>query len=1167
MLLRGKGLATVGAWAVAALIAAPSAFAGDIISPAGPLTRIATTSTLGCFVQHDGAPAPAWIPGQFYGNVRDAPEYSECGTVLTVNGHSYGPKMTGYDPLVERTFTPVRSDPVIGDGTPESPFVLRTVVAAGDSGVTVEQIDSYVEGDDSYRSEVRLTNTSPVSRSVRLTRAGGCTFYFSFQAIFVGTVSPAGGITCAPGAFGGLGSQGERHVAGLEPETEGSSFYASLGADLWSAVQTGAPLPNTCAFWSCQSGQPVSKGATDTARVPAAAQAVFGTPAMALSWGANLNPTDSTSFALTSSFDSSTWGAVATADVAVSATPENVVLDEAVTYEVTAGWFDLFDTNGMTVSAVTARLPEGATYVAGSATSGLGGDPVVGGKTLTFWVPRPEPFTFTVGGEFKVKYSTPGRKALTVGGLGQGLMVQATADVAPVNVVDPNPPPAPPEPGRIPDPPTGSSDVVLVSPDPDAHVNEQQTFRWEQADGATSYDLVIDEAVAATTAGTEATLPADVASGAHSWRVVANSESAPARSSLRRGLQLARTPQVAAASLSPRGETAMRYRPLLYFDSDERYRPVTARSLFGERQTDVRRYAAHQKGPKAWETALLKQPVDAESDLFGTRQMFKTTYHFDNPSGVLSFPDTSSDPRCRGLNAPKNPKLGRVRLSDCDTGDKTGIYYHIAEPNPSPPKPEQRRSLQWIDWWWFFRNNPVTGGSHEGDWEGISVAVSPRTGAVGLVAFAAHEGSNRYLDGVVRLEGGRRPRVYIAKGTHASYPRPCEGLRTPGRPALSFIGPCSQEYVERGRWTPNLIAERRYDGESPWGRNSDAACLAGRNCLIELSNYTDKTILKPDEAPELKPAPSTWNAWKGHWGNTRSGSTGRYDYKSPRSPGQQDRFRRPWRPDEQCGIPLSKRKPDSEGYFSRVPPQNDECAEIRKAYAASQAEPAVPVGEGGSCAEYAGPGIAAAVCDQRQLTGSGELGEMTFRGTTALGSSRPEDESDTAPGIAQLAGEPIAAGSTITVTGTASAATEWLVRVQDGTGVATVVVNDLRIAQGGTASFTAAANGGGTLARGDGSSVAIAPAHRSPGPPLDLRLSGAKRIAKKRLQATVSGAAGRWVILTASDIRGREIVSRSLKITRPKQRVKMNIRSTRRQRLVLKAESSGVLAQTRVGRR
>ena len=63
---------------------------------------------------------------------------------------------------------------VAGSGSGGDPYRIVTTVDATGTGLRVEQTDSYVLGTESYRTDIKITNSGPVVQSGALYRAGDC---------------------------------------------------------------------------------------------------------------------------------------------------------------------------------------------------------------------------------------------------------------------------------------------------------------------------------------------------------------------------------------------------------------------------------------------------------------------------------------------------------------------------------------------------------------------------------------------------------------------------------------------------------------------------------------------------------------------------------------------------------------------------------------------------------------------------------------------------------------------------------------------------------------------------------------------------------------------------------------------------------------------------------
>lgn len=97
------------------------------------------------------------------------------------------------------------------------------------------------------------------------------------------------------------------------------------------------------------------------------------------------------------------------------------------------------------------------------------------------------------------------------------------------------------------------------------------------------------------------------------------------------------------------------------------------------------------------------------------------------------------------------------------------VYAHIRQAPSGSAKFD-------IQFWFFYPFNgsivtaPVYRPQHEGDWEHITVRVSPDFQVADSVFFAAHSGSDAWLPASAVSWDGSHPIVYSALGSHASYP-------------------------------------------------------------------------------------------------------------------------------------------------------------------------------------------------------------------------------------------------------------------------------------------------------------------------------------------------------------------------------------------------------------
>jgi hypothetical protein len=186
-----------------------------------------------------------------------------------------------------------------------------------------------------------------------------------------------------------------------------------------------------------------------------------------------------------------------------------------------------------------------------------------------------------------------------------------------------------------------------------------------------------------------------------------------------------------AAAASPAADLslALRFRPLLLFDSAERWRPLDVDRFLREPGIEACPSAPAPCTPFASVAQLT--PAVAYLDLRGS-----------NPEGGdATAPDLATCPK------------SLPRLRDCDLRGRSKIYAHVVRSG--------RRAA--IDYWWFLRYNAYSIDEHEGDWEGVTVIVDAAGSRVLEVHYAAHAAVWRYDRGV-SLFSGRHVQVYLAQG-------------------------------------------------------------------------------------------------------------------------------------------------------------------------------------------------------------------------------------------------------------------------------------------------------------------------------------------------------------------------------------------------------------------
>lgn len=210
---------------------------GEITSE-GPLTRIIVSPDLNCQVAHRDD-----VSFEFFGG-----ELGACGTFLSVGGTLYGPlgvpsaSLSGMVP-----WTPISQAPTSGSGSGGDPFRITTTVEAGDLGVRIEQTDSYRLGEESYRTDVRISNGGGAEQRAILYRAGDC--YLQDSDDGFGRVDQR-----APACVISLAS--DARIEQWLPLTAGSRYFEGAYSEVWQRVSSQESFPDEC---SCD--QAIDNGA------------------------------------------------------------------------------------------------------------------------------------------------------------------------------------------------------------------------------------------------------------------------------------------------------------------------------------------------------------------------------------------------------------------------------------------------------------------------------------------------------------------------------------------------------------------------------------------------------------------------------------------------------------------------------------------------------------------------------------------------------------------------------------------------------------------------------------------------------------------------------------------------------------------------------------------
>jgi hypothetical protein len=316
---------------------------------------------------------------------------------------------------------------------------------------------------------------------------------------------------------------------------------------------------------------------------------------------------------------------------------------------------------------------------------------------------------------------------------------------------------------------------------------------------------------------------------------------------------------------------ALKYRPLLLFDtSDPVDTPLEVDTFFRSGLVELCREEVR-------ETSCEK--------VHGSSQLENGATHLR-----IDVPEPGAPAR-REVAARTNPAPGRVvgPLGPAP-GTASAIYVHVV------PGDGADDNLVYLDYWWYLSYNQARSAAgascgaglvipgktcfdHQSDWEGVTVVVD-RTGKEPVpvaVQYAQHSDVVSYpWDYLRRIWQGEayrplvrgvddasdRPLVFVARGTHASYPKLCP--------------PNCRQVAHKNR------EEKVHRGDEPWPGNDTTRCTADV-CLKALPTHNRGAD------------PALWNAFEGTWGERHCILVYYCDSdNAPTAPASQDRYKEPW---------------------------------------------------------------------------------------------------------------------------------------------------------------------------------------------------------------------------------------------------------------------------------
>lgn len=208
------------------------------ISSSGPLTEVVVGNDLSCQVAYRGDTRLELYPS--------SARPGDCGTFVANATTLFAPNFSAHDSTASSglgtttALTPVSQSEVSGQGTTASPYRITTVADVGATGVRVTQVDSYITGQESYRTDVTVLNQGGAAFSGVLYRAGDC--YLQNSDTGYGFLdAAAGAVGCSQNANNSPAGRIEQWY----PITGGDTYMEAGYSQIWAAIATRQLFPNT----------------------------------------------------------------------------------------------------------------------------------------------------------------------------------------------------------------------------------------------------------------------------------------------------------------------------------------------------------------------------------------------------------------------------------------------------------------------------------------------------------------------------------------------------------------------------------------------------------------------------------------------------------------------------------------------------------------------------------------------------------------------------------------------------------------------------------------------------------------------------------------------------------------------------------------------------------
>ncbi len=211
------------------------------IASAGPLDQI--------FVGVDAATQISYITDSDYQVYPEDTIPGDYGTFVVVGTELYAPDFSDHGGTATGSIgtytvmTQVSQTGVTGSGTAGDPYSVTTVVDVGATGLRITQVDSYVVGEERYRTDVTLLNTNPTGGQISgiLYRAMDCYLAGSDESYGMQSGTSVG-CSANPNNIP-LG-----RIELLDPITGGNNYYQADYDEVWAAIGTHQPFNDTTRY-------------------------------------------------------------------------------------------------------------------------------------------------------------------------------------------------------------------------------------------------------------------------------------------------------------------------------------------------------------------------------------------------------------------------------------------------------------------------------------------------------------------------------------------------------------------------------------------------------------------------------------------------------------------------------------------------------------------------------------------------------------------------------------------------------------------------------------------------------------------------------------------------------------------------------------------------------